>query len=210
MPIEEIELKDEERTPCEIWKASPERIAAQFVADGILSVDADGNVWRHYRKVGGNQGPRLVAIDPVRAENRLSNGRSQVQVYLAGARVVCSVYRLVWFLAYGDIPDRHHIHHIDGDVTNNRLDNLECVIGSQHIARHGIGRTPHNKGTAYGETDAYRKAHANRINNYAQQCRYTHELWKSGLTQARCAKQLGISRRQVCDRLRYYRSNSDV
>lgn len=35
-----------------------------------------------------------------------------------------------------EIPDGHHIHHKDGDPTNNTPENLECVTPKEHAERH--------------------------------------------------------------------------
>lgn len=48
-------------------------------------------------------------------------------------------HRLVWIKAYGEIPKGYVIHHIDGDKTNNSLDNLECLPLSEHSRIHQLG-----------------------------------------------------------------------
>ena len=47
-----------------------------------------------------------------------------------------SYHREVWKRANGPIPEGHHIHHIDGNPLNNRLENLECVPGEEHLLRY--------------------------------------------------------------------------
>lgn len=44
--------------------------------------------------------------------------------------------RKVWARINGSIPQGHHIHHRDGDYTNNALNNLECISAGDHIRRH--------------------------------------------------------------------------
>jgi hypothetical protein len=51
------------------------------------------------------------------------------------------VYREIWQEAYGDIPKDERgisfdIHHIDGDHTNNALENLQAVSVAEHYAIH--------------------------------------------------------------------------
>jgi len=46
------------------------------------------------------------------------------------------LHRRIWHDSFGPIPDGHHIHHKDGDWTNNSLDNLECIHGSKHASNH--------------------------------------------------------------------------
>lgn len=191
-----------------LLSASPERAVAAFVACGDLSVDETGRVWRHRRKVGG-KGPKLVDVVPaVRAENILPSGRHQIQVYINGTRVLCLAARLVWFLQSGEIPDGFHIHHRNEDPQDNRIENLRCLCGSEHIAQHGIGREPPNKGTKYGETEAYKKALTARKRNYAEQCKRTYELWRSGLRASAISKIQGVCTRQIYSRLRSHAANS--
>lgn len=44
------------------------------------------------------------------------------------------LHRDVWTSAFGEIPPKHHIHHKDGNAANNRIDNLECLPASEHLA----------------------------------------------------------------------------
>ena len=44
--------------------------------------------------------------------------------------------RATWRKTYGPIPKKHHIHHIDGDVKNWSLSNLECMPGHEHLSMH--------------------------------------------------------------------------
>lgn len=47
-----------------------------------------------------------------------------------------SYHREVWKRAHGTIPAGHHIHHRDGNPLNNRLENLECLPGADHLVRY--------------------------------------------------------------------------
>ncbi len=40
-------------------------------------------------------------------------------------------HRLAWIYTYGDIPEGYNVHHIDKDVSNNRISNLELTTQSQ-------------------------------------------------------------------------------
>lgn len=48
-----------------------------------------------------------------------------------------NVARRLWKRAHGPIPPKHHIHHRDGDQTNNALANLQCVSAFEHLSFHG-------------------------------------------------------------------------
>lgn len=47
-----------------------------------------------------------------------------------------ALHREVWKEHNGEIPEGHHIHHKDGDPTNNDIENLECVSPEEHAERH--------------------------------------------------------------------------
>ena len=48
-----------------------------------------------------------------------------------------ALHRQVWIDANGDIPQGHHIHHIDHDQDNNDISNLQCIEAGTHQRLHG-------------------------------------------------------------------------
>jgi HNH endonuclease len=46
------------------------------------------------------------------------------------------VHREIWYDAHGAIADGVHIHHINGDKLDNRLENLEALTPREHGERH--------------------------------------------------------------------------
>lgn len=46
------------------------------------------------------------------------------------------LHRAVWEHYNGEIPEGYDIHHIDGNTTNNHIDNLECITKKAHRKRH--------------------------------------------------------------------------
>lgn len=51
------------------------------------------------------------------------------------------LHRDAWTSAFGPIPAGCHIHHRDGNVLNNRLDNLECMDAGEHLSISRSNRT---------------------------------------------------------------------
>lgn len=54
------------------------------------------------------------------------------------------MHRDVWAFYNGEIPKGHHIHHIDGDVTNNDISNLQLMEASAHLRMELIKRHKEN------------------------------------------------------------------
>jgi len=47
------------------------------------------------------------------------------------------LHRVVWRQYRGKIPKGHHVHHVDGDPSNNRMGNLKLVTPAEHRRIHG-------------------------------------------------------------------------
>lgn len=56
------------------------------------------------------------------------------------------LHRDAWRLAFGEIPAGCHIHHRDGNVLNNSLENLECMPASEHLHESRAKRTKPDDG----------------------------------------------------------------
>lgn len=46
------------------------------------------------------------------------------------------IYRKIYEQHHGEIPKGYHIHHIDGNHSNNSIDNLACVTAQEHYDIH--------------------------------------------------------------------------
>ena len=51
-----------------------------------------------------------------------------------------SEFRPLVDIINGDIPENHHIHHVDGNWRNNHISNLECISASDHHREHMLKR----------------------------------------------------------------------
>lgn len=75
----------------------------------------------------------VKTISPTRQEFQ---GQSY---YLCGRyfqRKGVRLHRKVWEYYNGPIPIGFHVHHIDGDRTNNKIENLELIPAKKHTQRH--------------------------------------------------------------------------
>jgi hypothetical protein len=58
-------------------------------------------------------------------------GYTMVQLIIEGKSYFIIGHRLAWFLHYGTLPN-NSIDHIDGDRSNNKIDNLRDVTNQQN------------------------------------------------------------------------------
>ena len=50
------------------------------------------------------------------------------------------VHRAYWEACRGPIPEGHVVHHINSDVVDNRIENLECMPRGEHTRMHAAQR----------------------------------------------------------------------
>jgi len=106
--------------------------ALTLLRDGVISIDAEGRVWRHAMIVRGVQ----KAVTPRRAENEGHKGYLRLTMHIPGAGLSqIMAHRLVWEAANGPIPCELQINHKDLNKQNNRLSNMELTTGAENI-RH--------------------------------------------------------------------------
>lgn len=118
--------------------------------------------------------------------------------------------RWLWLQRYGEIPDDCIIHHKNGDKKDNRFENLQCMTWKEHNKLHCTGHTPWNKGITRKNkkwNETIKKALKIRKENYLKKCLEAYELKKEGLDNISIGLVLGITGRQVYDRLRDWRQD---
>lgn len=93
-----------------------------------------------------------------------------------------TIYRKIYEQYHGPIPDGYHIHHVDGNHSNNAINNLICVSPREHYDIHYeqgdymacflLIRTGHLDLTAEQRSEISRLAQKQRIENGTH-----HFLW---------------------------------
>lgn len=112
--------------------------ALALVKQGVLSVDEQGRIWRHYIAC---QGQLQKLAEPRRAENPGAKGYLRVAIWLDKRVRNIAAHRVVWELANGPIPDLLEINHKNGIKTDNQLSNIEVVTSGEngaHAHRTGL------------------------------------------------------------------------
>jgi hypothetical protein len=93
------------------------------------------------------------------------------------------LHRLIYEAYYGQIPDGYHVHHIDGNKLNNRIDNLQLLSKSEHSSLHNSEEN-HPQWKNYPRIikwgfDKNKQVYAIRYEGkYLKQSIYLHKLYK--------------------------------
>jgi len=115
--------------------------------------------------------------------------------------------RYIWQQYFGEIPEGLFVHHLDGDKSNDSIDNLALMTVTAHNRLH---RHPSwNKGMTVKDNPAWNKAHRKsvkvRYKNYLKLCKETFALQTKGMKLREIALKQGISCRQVSERIKTYK-----
>lgn len=118
------------------------------------------------------------------------------------------LHREVWRVAFGPIPRDCHIHHRDGNPSNNMLDNLECLPATEHLSLTWAERcsdrpqhfTPEARAAAadWHKSDAGRlwhKRHAERAKGWTKWAREDRPCDHCGAVFKALARKSGHSQR---------------
>ena len=184
---------------------SREEAVYAFVCSGDLSIQKDGTIWRHRKRVGGAKNRIVVLEKPVRAENVTANGYLQVQVYSSGERTTCPAHRLVWYHVYGPIPAGAMIHHKDKNITNNSPSNLCAMSVVSHNQYHA--HAAWNRGRNDIRVAAWHsKTIESKHRNYIKRAEATYAMRNENKMSVRAiASVLNINARTVYQHIADYR-----
>jgi len=86
------------------------------------------------------------------------NGRKyyQRQSYNGGQYL----HRVIWSEHFGEIPKGMHVHHINNDSLDNRIENLELIDSKDHFLKHHDPVESGRKGGKRGTGKAKRRSDA--------------------------------------------------
>ena len=107
------------------------------------------------------------------------------------------LHRDVWEYYKGPIPDGHHIHHVDGNVTNNDIANLICIPAVEHFELHVEDRRRHGSSESNLQHLAKirEKRREQRENPVSVQCDECGAMFPSPTGRAKVCSQVCHSRR---------------
>lgn len=108
-----------------------EQVIIDLINQGILSIDNQGNAYRHYDK-------NLGWLNPPRKMGSMnSRGYLQLRVFQTtsnGRKWITAMLHRIVFILYGDgIPNGLEINHKDGNKLNNNVENLEICTRAGNI-----------------------------------------------------------------------------
>src|SRR5206468_11136264 len=101
------------------------------------------------------------------------------------------LHRRVWEDHYGSIPEGHHIHHIDGDTGNNRIENLACISGFDHLSHHGRAQGSRHEHMA--RIRPFASEWHRSEEGYAWHSKNAKNMWKNRQPEKRICEQCGES-----------------
>lgn len=145
--------------------------------------------------------------------------------YPVGSRL----HRIIYEQYYGSILEGYEIHHKDFNKSNNDITNLECLTISEHRKLHGNNQSQEtkNKISDSGKNRKFSKEHKQKLSNSHIGIKHSNEtkkrlsevntinfsldeqlkiidLFKSGFSQIKIAKQYNVSRTPIYRILKQY------
>jgi hypothetical protein len=116
--------------------------ALDLIANGVLSVDSEGRIWRHAILSRGTWRP----VTPRRAESIGGKGYLRLMLQIEGRLRGVGAHRVIWSHVNGEIPADMQINHRDLNKQHNAPENLELVTAAgniQHSYANGRARPWH-------------------------------------------------------------------
>ena len=112
-------------------KIIDESLPVNLIKKGILILDSSGQIWRQYIRRAHDK--KLLKIKRRKIGNITANGYNRISLRYNEKSYNFWIHRIVWAYHNGKIPEGKVINHIDGNKSNNRIENLQAVTYSENI-----------------------------------------------------------------------------
>lgn len=188
----------------EVWKVIPEY--KNFMASNLGRVKRKSYISKYGKYT-------RTLKEKIYSQSIVSNGYKRVSILDKNKLV----HRLVASAFLDNVKNKPCVNHLDGDKTNNKLENLQWCTYSEN-ERHSydvLGKVSWNKGKAKIKEKAIKRkrissiqmwkenARIGRKYSYNKRCLKTYLKYVTkNITQKSLAKEEDISSRQIHDRIR--------
>ena len=141
MFMNKIELSDNERQPCEVWKdiKGYEGLYQVSNTGRVKSLERKHNIVLHGKSCLRHQAERIL-------KQWKRSTYLLVDLWKDGKRDIRSVHHLVFDAFNEKNIDGYFVHHKDENKFNNNVDNLELMSVLEHNRLHFCGKPSWNKG----------------------------------------------------------------
>ena len=104
---------------------------------------------------------------------QMNNGYLYVDIANYGKIKRIGVHRLMVLTFLGENIDNKHIHHIDGNIQNNLISNLEILDPKIHCSNHSLERVFENRTGYRGVSEYYKNRYKGSIQRSGKKTVYT-------------------------------------
>ena len=80
------------------------------------------------------------------------------------------------------IPKNYHVHHIDGNKLNNKIENLQTITPEEHTRLHTTGENHPMYGKYHSDDSKQKMSESQNSSGYFRVCKYKDNTCKQGFT----------------------------
>lgn len=106
-----------------------EELFLSLIKEGFFEIDENGCIWKTYDGRSANKRSKNIK----RAEFIDDRGYLVIFISINKKRYFCKAHRLVYAYFKNELVGEREINHIDGNKTNNNINNLELSNRSDNI-----------------------------------------------------------------------------
>jgi DNA-binding CsgD family transcriptional regulator len=162
-----------------------ETAVLDMIAQGIISVDSEGVVWRLKETCGNGGSGEYKDCKPRKIEG--GNDKGYLRLCL-NKRTRVRVHRIVWLVYKGEIPKGFTPNHKNGIKSDNRLENLELATAPQQML-HAVN--------VLGRKVGNRKNHPGHPKLTVEHVREILLMLAQGLTFTQVAEKFNVTRSRI-------------